>query len=274
MQNVSFETLKSVISAYQSLMSQLSDRVTKLMAEASGKPVEPKDSKHTELLRLFYEYSSDLMARRLQENNRQVPLTSEQDFNGFVSILLEDAMPSEELFAKGVEEIEVRRVVLDALKENFLKVAADPSEPNDRQYEKHTRIVRIITQMCREYNKKPQELIDNPKTADNLIRRLYPEEELRETLLLPVNSYFDEDELLARLIRPMLESTTRSFLASSEQEMSEAEIEELVQEAMREAKTELIPKYLPHLKQTQENFTAAFEKEFIRIYHTTETVSV
>lgn len=274
MQNVSFETLKSAISAYQSLMSQLSGRVTKLMAEASGKPVEPKDSKHAELLRLFYEYSSDLMARRLQENNRQVPLTSEQDFDGFVSILLDDAIPPEELPANGTEEVEMRGVFLDSFKENLLKVAANPSEPNDRQYEKYTRIVRIITQMCREYNKKPQELVDNPKIADDLIRRLYPEEELRETLLLPVNSYFDEDKLLARLIRPMLESTTRSFLASSGQEMSEAEIEELVQEAMRKAKTELIPKYLPHLKQTRGIFTAAFEKEFSRIYHTIETVSV
>lgn len=274
MNNIPLETLKTIISAYQTLISRLFQRVTKLMSETTGTLPVPPDSKNTELLKLFHEYTSDLIARRLQENNRSILLTSKSDFQGFVSIILDQAIPAEELEAEGKEEIEMRGSFLESFKENFLRVATDPDEPNDKQYEKYLRIVKVFLEATTKHNVTPDKLIEMPNIPDELIRTLYEEKELRELLLHPVNSFFNEDKLLEKLIRPTVEDAIRQFLTSTGQELSEAEIQELIQESMRDAKTKIMPKYMPNLEKPRRLFTDAFEKEIARIYWHTETASV
>ena len=244
-QDLTVEELKALFVA-QFKMAQLKhSKIEARIHQELGQEIEV-DLEADEVSDKIVDYMSDLIARRLKDNQQDVPLFSSDDAARGIDVIF-DAMAQKE----GVELDAEPRTLLEAIIMNAIENVSEMAtsnlvSPGKNPYDEYWRWVGTVLTLAAERNVPPTELLTREEMTDEITRRMHSKEECAALIEEAAKKVMDFDVLEEAFIQPMLD-------------MKIAEVRE-------ELKEEFMPQLREHFEKAKEVFSAWLDEEIKRIY--------
>lgn len=259
MEKKSLEELQPFILARFHWSEKMQARMQKYFSQQLGVPVlsEQEDPIMNLAKEKFYQLSSQLIAERLIENQRNVALISSKDVESLVDIIMNE----KGLFNKEeTDDIEIGflKNTIKQVFENGLTIFERMStqETND-PYEDIWKWIESIIELSRENNLGETEFLSFENSDDLLTNRMYTKEQFLSQFKKGISEVFDVKVVKKIFVEPMINLLV-NMAGESDQNLRK-ELEEQFEAQMMPALKEKLEKVKPIMSKW-------IEEEAERIY--------
>lgn len=245
--------LKSLLlarfNAEQSKQSKLQARLRREL----GKEAQEEKPETIGIQNKFADWISDVLARRLKQNRRTVPLLSSRDFVRFVPSMINEIakVEGDELEA---EDRKMLEKLMKAMFENIFEMVHAMVPPRKNPYEEYWRWVTTVLKLASERGILSTELFAFEEATDEITRRMFTKKQFIALSKKGVNKFVDADVLKKMIVQPMLD-----MVAAEADEEERRKIEQ-------ELETELMPQLRKTAERTKLAINAWLGEEVERIY--------
>lgn len=201
----------------------------------------------------FADKISDIIARRLKQNRRTIPLISSQDFIRFIPSIINEIMGNE----LESEERKMFGKFMEAMFENIFEMVHVMVPPNKNLYDEYWRWITTVIDLATERDIIPTELFALEEMTDEITRRMFTRKQFITLSKKAVNKFMDVDALKKIIIQPMLDMVS-----------TEADNEERC-ELEQKFESELMPQLHDRINKIKVVVNTFLGKEVERIYVTT-----
>lgn len=219
--DISFDQLVALIVANLNYDNTRLNEINRQVNEALGEPTAKASDEDTELMTSTTKQVAELLARRLLDNNPNVPLYSDDDLEAFINQMIKTKEADSGMNLED-EETAVFIQVLKGIFKAFMDAIVQDSP--EQLYSTYLQWVETVITVARERCQDPAYLASTQEGVDEVTRRLYTMDEYISLRRKALASFLDEN-----FFRKAMVESTVAVLASSFDEDELAELRTAVE---------------------------------------------
>ena len=235
-QTLTVAELKSLLLARFNAEQNKQGKLKARIQQTLGNKVQEEKQEVIAIKNKLSDWISDVLARRLQQNQRTTPLLSSLDFVELVPWMINEIMKTEGDGLKA-EERKMLEKFMKAMLENIFEMVHAMVPPGKNPYDEYWRWVTTVLDLAAERRIMPTELLalDENAIDDEITRRIFTKEQFVALSEKSANKFMDADVFKKIIIQPMLDM-----------------VPEGNEKERRELEQELETQLMPQLRETVE----------------------